>query len=289
MGFLKKLRLLFACLAVAGAARAAGPRPHLISLAPSLTEIVFAIGAGDALVGVTDHCRYPPEALARPKIGGYQTPSLETIMALRPDLLLTLAEHAPIHAALDSLGLKYEVFDHRSLPGLLASFARLGEICSAAGKAGELERELAEAFRAPTDKNRVRPSLLVLLGRSYGQGGIANAYAIGKDRLYDRLIAAAGCRNAYQGDLAYPVLSTEGVAAMNPDIIAEITYAEMGSDLPAETLLRDWEGIPNLKAARNRRVFVIRADYALIPGPRLILFKRDLLDIVRRSGLAGAP
>lgn len=281
------LALLFLAAFRAGAAEPVG---RLVSLAPSLTEMVFAIGAGDRLVGVTDHCRYPPEAAAIAKVGGYQTPNFEAILALNPDIVLTLREHSPSHPLLASLGLRYEVFDHRSLAGLLDSFTRLGELCDRAQPAALLRDEVAEALRPPPDyREEEAPSLLFVIGRDYGKGLIANATVVGRDGLYENLITAVGCRNAYRGDAAYPSLSGEGVALLDPDIVVEGVYAEMGTGLDETVLRLDWDILPGVAAVREDRVYYIRSDYVFIPGARLVLLKRDLAAAVAGLPVTGLP
>ncbi|MCD8139634.1 MAG: helical backbone metal receptor [Planctomycetaceae bacterium] len=273
------LFLMAVALPPAKSGEAAG---RLVSLAPSLTEMVFELGAGDALVGVTDQCRYPPEALALPSIGSYQTPNLEALLTMQPDMVLALQEHATIFPRFDELGIPYRVFDHRSLDGLLVSLGALGQLCGRPERAREAQDELARAF-APSPDSADGPAMLFLIGRDYGQGGIANAYAVGRDGLYDRLIAAVGCQNAYSGGLPYPVLSGEGVAALAPDIIVEAVYAEMGTMEQPESLRRDWDSLANLPAVRDGRIHYIDADYVFVPGMRLVLLKRDLEAIVKTA------
>jgi iron complex transport system substrate-binding protein len=267
----------------------AGERPlRLISLAPSLTEMVFALGAGEQLVGVTEHCRYPSETASLAKIGGYQAPNFEAILALRPDLILALDEHSPSFPVLDSIGIGYERFDHRTLPGLLDSLVRLGKICRRQEQAERMRAELADGL-SPPEGYRLEdaPGLLFVIGREYGKGVLADAIVVGKDALYENLIAAVGCRNAYRGDLPYPGLSGEGVALLDPDIIVEGVYAEMGTTLDAAALRRDWLTLPHLAAVREGRIYYLRSDYVFIPGYRLLLLKRELAAIVAACGLAG--
>lgn len=279
--------IALASLVLAIGARAADHPTRIVSLAPSITEMVFAIGAGDLVVGVTNYCRYPPEAATRAKIGGYQSPNFEAILSLRPDLVLTLGEHQPAHAMLDSLGLRYETFDNRSITGIMESFTKLGKICGRSEQAERLRTTFEEAMRPPPGFDAQKaPTMLFFIGRDYGKGLIANATIVGRDRLYDTLIAAAGCRNAYSGDMAYPNLSGEGVAMLNPDIIIEGIYGEMGTTLDEDTLRVDWESLPQLKAVANGNVFYIRSDYVFIPGFRMTLLKRDMADIVAKTGLA---
>lgn len=279
--------LVFLSAFAAAPARAADGAPRLVSLAPSLTCMVFDLGAGDLLVGVTDHCRQPPEAQAIAKVGGYMTPNFEAILALRPDIVLTLAEHSPSHPTLDALSLRYVVFDHRSLDGVLDSLAELGDICGVPAKGKELRAILAQAFEPPErGADETAPTLLFLVGRDYGRGAIANAYAIGRDGLYDALIRAVGCDNAYAGGQAYPVLSGEGVASLDPDIVVEAVYAEMGAPMARDDLLKDWADLANLRAVRRGAVRYIRSDYVFLPGMRLLLLKRDLERIVAEAGRA---
>ncbi len=247
--------------------------------------MVFALGGGDRLVGVTEHCRFPPEAAAIAKIGSYQTPNLEAVMALRPDLVLALEEHAPAFPLLDSLGIARAVFDHRTLPGILDSLTRLGAILARAETGGRLRAELAAAFRPPEGYDAERaPALLFVIGRGAGGGLVANAAVIGRDNLYDRLIAAAGFRNAYAGSLAYPVLSGEGIALLNPEHIVEAVYDEAGTMPAADALRKDWLALGGVRAVKNGNLHFIDADHALVPGMRLLLLKRELMNAAHVPG-----
>lgn len=261
---------------------------RLVSLAPSLTEMVFDLDSGTHLVGVTSHCIYPPEAKKIPKIGMYQTPSVEAIMATRPDTILALTEHLPIFPLFDEIGLRYEIFDHRSLPGILDSITRLGEICGKQEKAVSMRTRLEQAL-APKNITRQSPSLLFLIGRDYGQGMISNAFAVGNDNLYDNVIAAAGCRNAYEGTLAYPSLSGEGVAALRPDIIFEAVAGDMGTAIPFDELRKDWNGLAHLPAVHNNRIHYSDADYVFIPGMRLIQLKDELMPFANSAATVETP
>lgn len=276
--------LLCIALPIAAHARDAAS-PRLISLAPSLTELAFAIDAGAMLVGVTEHCLYPPEARAIATVGLYQTPSLETILALRPDWILALEEHAPQFPAFDALGLKYRVFDHRSLDGLFDSFIALGELCGREEKAASLRDALFRAF-LPAPAEPPLPSMLLVFGRDYGRGGVSDVYCAGRDGIYNRILESVGCRNAYAGPLAYPVLSAEGIAALNPDAIVELlpesSVGAMGTGLDDQTLLADWRQLKNLPAVRDGRVHILRGDSAFVPGTRLLSLKSALGDIAKR-------
>ncbi len=251
----------------------AGETPaRLVSLAPSLTEMVFDLGAGARLAGVTEQCRFPPETAGIPKIGSYQFPNYEAVLAVGPDLVLALEEHAPAFPLLDSLGVAYAVFDHRTLPGILDSLTRLGTILGRAETGARLRDELEAAFRPPEGyAPENAPSLLFVIGRDRGAGRIANATVIGRDNLYDRLVAAAGYRNAYGGSLAYPLLSAEGVLLLDPEHIVEALPDGAAGDSRS-----DWERLGALRAVRLGNVRFVGADDALVPGMRMARLRREL-------------
>src|SRR3954470_481013 len=109
------------------AARPPGGAARVVSLAPSITEVLFELGLGDRVVGVTRYCVFPPEARAKPQIGGYYDPNYEAISAARPDLAVVLPEHAEIRKELEHLGLKVLTVDHTSVQGILASIQLIGD------------------------------------------------------------------------------------------------------------------------------------------------------------------
>ena len=257
------------------------PPQRVISLAPSLTEMVFAVGAGEKLVGVTEHCRFPAEAAAIPRVGGYQTPNFEAILSLQPDIVLTLEEHFPARAFLNALGVPYEAFDHRSLEGVLDSLTKLGRIFGNSQYTKKLRNELDSAFRPPEDFDpKHAPSLLFVIGRDYGNGVISNMMVVGNDGLYDKLINAIGCVNAYTGGTAYPTLSGEGVALLDPDIVIEAMYSETGTAMQVDELRKDWSSLSGLRAVGRGSVYFIDSDYVFVPGMRMIKLKRELNAIV---------
>ncbi len=126
---------------------------RIISLAPSNTEILFALGLGDKLVGVTDFCDYPPEAQEKPKIGGFSTPNIEEVVALSPDLILAAQRHeAEIIPALEGRGLTVFAVDPRSFDEILEAITLVGEITGQEEEAFQLVTEISNRIKAVTDK-----------------------------------------------------------------------------------------------------------------------------------------
>src|SRR5262249_27820636 len=141
-------RVLVLGWALASATSAAQEHPHRsVSLAPSGTEALFEAGLGPRVAGVTSYCRFPREVLALPKVGGYLTPSYEALVALHPDLVVTLPEQADLEPRLRALGFPLMRVDHRSLEGIVRSIEQLGDRCGAAPAA----HRAADALRPRPD------------------------------------------------------------------------------------------------------------------------------------------
>jgi iron complex transport system substrate-binding protein len=254
---------------------------RVISMAPSLTETMFALGLGERLVGVTRFCTYPPEAAEKTKVGGYFDPNYETILSLNPDLVLLLPAHEEHAARLAELHLQAIIVRQGTVDEILASVRRLGRICEAEAQATELADRLA-ATVARVERlttGRPRPGVLLTVGRQAGAGTIADVFVAGPGTFLDELLDLAGGTNVYEGRvLDYPTLSAEGIVDLNPQVIIELIPDMQQRGLDVATVLGDWERLPGLNAARKGRIHVLSDDYAAIPGPRFV----SLLDRMAR-------
>jgi iron complex transport system substrate-binding protein len=235
---------------------------RVISLAPSLTETVFALGAGDQLVGVSSYCDYPPEVAAIDKVGTFLTPNIEVIVAKRPDLLIAVpspANRAPVEA-MQRLGLRVLVVDPESIDGIDESIraiaAALGRVEAGDALIARIDADLERA-RAPLAGVAKRRTLMVV--------GHSPLVAVGRGVYLDELIAMAGGENvAARAGGAWPHLSLEFVLAQAPEVIID-TSACMGVGGGAGF----WRELSILPAVRDRRVHVY-TDYSLLrPGPRV--------------------
>ena len=270
---------IFALLAsVWGAAATAGAQgvpQRIVSLAPSVTEVLFEAGLGPRVVGVTSYCRFPREVLALPNVGGYLTPSYEALVALQPDLVVTLPEHADPEPRLAALGIPILRVDHRSLDGIVRSIVSVGERSGASARANRaadaLRAELAAAGRITA--GRPRPRVLILFGRSED---FRRLYAAAPGTVHDDLIAQAGGQNVLTSRaVSYPTLSPEGVMRLDPDVIVE--FSPDGTDIPA--LRRQWNVLDSVRAVKTGRVYVFTGEFLSVPGPR---FAR-LADTIARA------
>lgn len=272
-------RLLLLALVWGWAATAAAqPSPHrIVSLAPSVTEILFEAGLGPRVVGVTSYCRFPRAVLALPKVGGYLTPSYEALLALQPDLVVTLPEQADIEPRLAALRIATLRVDHRSLDGIVRSIVTVGERCGAnasAHRAAEaLRQDLARTRQIAA--GRARPRVLICFGRSED---FRRLYAAAPGTVHDDLITLAGGQNALtSGTVSYPTLSVEGVMRLDPHVIIEFTAGGKES----RALRAQWNVLDSVHAVRTGRVYVFAGDFLSVPGPRFARFAGTIARSIR--------
>jgi iron complex transport system substrate-binding protein len=260
----------FLCLLSPGQGQAAVPK-KIVSLAPSVTETIFALGFGDRLVGVTTYCDYPAEARKLPKIGDFMNPSLEAVIAKKPDLVIGVTGATdPVKAReMERLGLKVVLVSVANLSDVLASISAIAALLGNA-KAGE---KLVAKIRAQVEdvKKRIAPAarLKVLL-----VVGVHPVIAVGGKNFIDELIAMAGGENIV-GSAAQPWLNLpdELVVAKAPEVIIE---AGMGSE--REKSSKRWGDLKSVPAVREGRVYSYPSDKILRPGPR---FGEALADLAR--------
>ncbi len=246
---------------------------RLVTMAASLTEMVFAVGLGSRLVGVEQFSDYPPAALALPKVGSYKNPDLERIVALRPDLCLSIKDGNPRHVVdfLQGLGIPVYVVDPHNVAGVIATVEEIGHLLGAEGKAGELAAALNRRYqriKGLTAQIAHRP-------RVFFQIGISPIVSAGSHTFLDELITTAGGLNLAAGKVAYPRFSQEQILALQPEVIIITSMARGGA---FEQVKAGWERWETLPAARNHRIFLVNSDLVDRPAPRLV----DGLEVIFR-------
>jgi iron complex transport system substrate-binding protein len=274
------IRILFAPAGEGGTDEpAAHGRPSLfferiVSMSPSVTEILFALGLGDRVKGVTDFCDYPAEALEKNRIGGYFNPNYEAIVGLEPDLVILLEEHQEPRKYLGAFDVEILVVNHQHIDGILDSITAIGRVCNARDRAASLTEEIAQRIEAVKEKTRdlPRPKTMISVDRPLGTGAVKEVYVAGQEGFYDPMIQWAGGVNAYQGKaVKFPLLSPEGILSLNPDVIIDISAETETRDLDADVILADWNSIPHIEAVKQGRIYIFGENYAGIPGPRFVL------------------
>jgi iron complex transport system substrate-binding protein len=241
-------------------ASAAGGR-RIVSLAPNLTEILFALDLGDQVVGVTDFCNYPEEAAAKPRIGGFVNPNLEAILELDPDLAVATPNIGNRDAVLrlESLGVEFLILETPDLEGLY------GAIRSIAAHAGVAERGAALVARMTGEVDRIRsrvsgepptPALMV-----FAHDPLVVA---GEGTFFGDMMTIAGGRNVADAARGrFPHFSLEEVVRAGPEVIIETVMGAGG-----EPDVAFWERFETIPAVRDGRICTPTPDLVLRPGPR---------------------
>lgn len=272
--------VLLSLLLLAGAAAAAAPK-RVVSLVPSLTETVAALGAGDRLVGRSRYCLHPTSVRTLPEVGGYLDPSWERIVALKPDLVLLTPESRETERRLRSLGLPVLALPQNRLEEALDGMVALGRALGLPERgralADSLRRGIDALGRAARAARADAPRVLVVADRLPEPGPPRDLWVIGRGSWLSDLLEALGARNA-AADVgpAQPLVSREGVLALDPDWILEL-WPVPPAGRSARDLEGDWRAWPELHAVRADRVRALTQDCLSLPGPRLLEAAR-LLD-----------
>ncbi len=253
---------------------AQGSPQRIVSVAPSVTETLFALGLGDRLVGVSSYCQFPPEALKKEKVGGYINPSLEKIVALRPDLVIGIAE-GDLKTFVDKLAkLKIPVYitNPKNVSEVITSMQHIGEVTYSVQSAQRVTQAMKERIQSIQTKVQGRPHPRVLHVLNFEP-----LISAGKGTFVDDLIRLGGGRNiAETAQGKYPRFSLEEVLAVDPEVII---LASMRSDDPLTEQRRWWERWKTITAVRQGRIHVLNSDLIHRPSPRIV----DGLEQVARA------
>jgi iron complex transport system substrate-binding protein len=262
---------------------------RIVSLAPNITETLFALGIGDRVAGVTRFCTYPPEAREKPQVGGYLDINYEALAALRPDLVMLLPEHAEIRKKLERLGINTMVVHNRVVRDIFDTIHAIGDACGVADRADSLARDMEtrmESVRKRTE-NLPKPRVLIVIERKTGGGTPGAVYAAGPNTSFDELIQLAGGINAYRGpEIPYPEISVEGVIRLNPEVIIDIIPTLVEQGITAERARADWKSLSTVSAVQTNRIYIFSDNSLVIPGPRFIQALENLAETIHPSGVS---
>ncbi|MBZ5638937.1 MAG: helical backbone metal receptor [Acidobacteriia bacterium] len=233
-------------------------------MSPALTEILFALGLGDRVVGVTKYCDWPPEARRLPKIGGFVDPSVEAVVALSPDLALVspAAGNREAALAIRRLGIRLEVVPCETLAEAYDAIQRVASVCGVQARGRALSgalRARIEATAARVRRDTPVPTLFCVQ--------LEPLVAAGTGTLPSEILELAGGRNIVR-EPRYPRIGIESVLAAGPEaiIVARMDSQDAGGPGRVLDFWKRWSSIP---AVGNERVFVIDATTALRAGPRV--------------------
>lgn len=238
---------------------------RVVTLAPSLTEMVFALGSGHRVVGVSQYSNYPAEVQALTKVGSYVHPDVEKIVALKPDLVLAVKDGNPrgVVEKLEQFGIPVYAVNPKTIRQVMETLLALGNVLHAQERAEALVADMARRLQSVDDAIRnvtYRPGV-------FFQIGVSPIVSVGTETFAHELIVRAGGRNVAEGPDPYPRFTLEQVMTLRPDtiIVSSMERAQI-FDQVREQWLR-WSGIP---ASAEHRVYLVPSDLFDRPGHRLV-------------------
>ena len=247
---------------------------RVVLFAPNLTESAHALGYGERVVGITDYCIWPPEAMTLPRVGGMINPNLERLAALRPDLLVVQGEANVLRQFAREQGIRLAAVKmDDELSSILSGFARLDSLL---GGDGNKARALQERVQTELDEVQTsvralqRPRALISLG--HDPHSLENLYTVGARSFLGELLELAGAEHIYADSAqSYFLLSLETLSANRPEVVLEFRPGETIEAAERARLSELWRSI-----GADLRVEVLDFEALMIPGPRVAETARAL-------------
>ena len=253
--------------------------PHapkrIVSLAPNITETLFALGLNEEIVGVTGFCDYPEAALKKPRIGGFVNPDIEKIVSLKPDLIIGTRDgnRAEAIQSLNELGFSVYLVDPKGFDGVVSTIRNIGEIAGRRDRSKEIAKNM---IKKKEDAARLTRSLSH--PRVFFQVGNAPIITVGKGTLADDLIRLAGGRSISENESAsYPLYSVETIIAKAPEIII---MTSMEGERGYANLVKKWQRWKSIPAVRRGAIHVLDSNLVDRPSPRIVDGLETLLRII---------
>jgi iron complex transport system substrate-binding protein len=272
-------RTLLLAVAVLHSGAAQTPR-RIVSTAPGITEILFALGLGDRVVGVTQYCRYPAEAARLPKIGSWTTPNMETVVALKPDLVIV--QRTAVHDSTRFNALKLRTVDVRlhEIADIYATVETIGKAAGVASRAAALNERLRADLTEVQNRIRSRPKVPALFVVGRNPGALEGMIAAGPKSYHDELITLAGGRNILaDSPVSYVKVLHEELLARKPEVIIDMGEHADASGIAPEQIKKEialWRRFATVPAVRNGRVHIVANAIYVVPGPRVVECARQL-------------
>jgi len=244
---------------------------RIVSLSPSNTEILFALGLGDRVVGATKYCNYPPlvkelkESKKIEDVGGYVDPDIETILSLHPDLVLaSRTRSSGAVSLLEKEGIATFVVDANNLSSIIRSIEKVGKISGKEADASKLCNQMESRIKAVSDKISSLPKTRVLYVVWHDPVKTAGA-----GTFEDELIEKGGGVNIFHDLLGYAQIDPEAIAVRNPEVIIACSGMGSGADLPMQWAKTE-RGLNQTDARKNGRIYQAEGDLITRTGPRVV-------------------
>jgi len=240
------------------------PAKRIISLAPSITEILFALGLNEEIAAVTKFCDYPEAALSKPRIGGFVNPDVEKIVSLKPDLVIGIRDGNRMDTVdrLNDFGFPVYLIDPKGFNGVMGTIKNIGDVVGREKESRRMIRELIDKR-----ENIVNLTRSLSKPKIFFQVGDAPLITVGKGTLADDLIRLAGGKSISENEsVSYPSYGIEAILAKAPEIII---MTSMDSKKDHMNLVKRWQNWKSIPAVKMNAIHVIDSNLVDRPTPRI--------------------
>ena len=245
---------------------------RIVALSPAINEIIFALDAGERIVGNTDYCRYPIESNTITKVGGYFSPSLEKILALQPDIVIMQENNLATADKLQKLGIKTMVVKIDTIDSIKKAINNLGTLLGKKEKSALIVKKIEYSL---TGLKGIVKNKKILIPIGYHTDFSKEIHVAGQNLYFDDIIEASGNTNALQrSQKGQPVLNFEKILKLNPDIVIILAPLMREKQFTKEALIAPWMKLP-INAAATKSIFVEEGAYAGVPSERITYFIND--------------
>jgi iron complex transport system substrate-binding protein len=257
---------------------------RVVALAPSITEIIFALGQEQRLVGISRFSNFPRQALQLPQVGSYIQPDIEKIISLNPDICIAVKDGNPREVAdrLESLRIPVYAVDPLDMGAIMTMMLQIGDLLNAGDRAQTIVTGMQsriDRVREQVMKSEHRPGV-------FFQIGVSPIVSVGKGTFINEMIRMAGGTNLCGGYSSYPRISREQVLALAPDVIIVTT---MTRDISIDQIKAEWADWTQIPAVRNGRIAIVDSDIFDRPTPRQVDALEQLVRIIHPELYKDSP
>jgi iron complex transport system substrate-binding protein len=255
-------------------------QPRIVTLSPSINEIVYALGSGKYVVGNTQYSTYPKESQSVPKVGGYFSPNLEKILSLKPNIVIMQQNNKKLSLRLEKLDIKTKIVSINRLSHIKNAILEIGELLHKEKKAKSIVSNINKAL---SDIKGITKDKKILIVIGHNTTLDKHIFVVGQNLYLDDIINASGNINALQSKRkGQPILNQENIIATNPDIVILLAHSMHQRGLSSSDLIKPWKELP-INASKSGDIYIVDKEYSGIPSDRVILFLQDFKKILYAS------
>jgi iron complex transport system substrate-binding protein len=260
---------------------------RIVCAAPSVTEIVFALGLGKKVVGISDFSTFPSEARTVTHIGGLINPNKEKITSLQPDLLIIQGQNESLARFCEEHQVRFLSIEINSLEDIWTAIHTIGQTLRAEEKASTLIQKIKDDLQDIKGRIQNRPLKKVFLTLGHTPGDLTGLMTSGPGTFLNELVLVAGGKNIFSDASGlYPQISKESLVKRQPEIILEVIPGGIPEE-KLKLLKKDWSQLPMLPAVKSGNIHFLFEDFLLIPGVRIAQTVRRFAEIFHPEAFEG--